>query len=141
MRTKQFYLTFGVIILLMIGSACSVSFSTANISSLKMGKEKPVTNEVKNFGPRDTIYATAVISNNPGTVKVKGHLSIEDVPGQQPGPIPGLEVTVEMPNSGDANFTFTPNNPWPAGKYKFDAVMLDESGAQKDQKSVSFTVS
>jgi hypothetical protein len=68
-------------------------------------------------------------------------MSIEDVEGQQPGPIPGLEVIVEMPNSGDANFTFTPNNPWPAGKYKFEAVMLDESGAQKDQKTVSFTIS
>ena len=141
MRTKHFYFTLGVIFLLAAGSACSVSFSTANISSLKLGKEKPVSNEVKSFGSQDTIYATAVIANNPGTVKVKGHMSIEDVEGQQPGPIPGLEVTVEMPNSGDANFTFTPNNPWPPGKYKFDAVMLDESGAQKDQKSVSFTVS
>jgi hypothetical protein len=141
MRAKQFYFTIGIIFLLVTGSACSVSYSTANISSLKMGKEKPVGNEVRTFAPEDTIYATAVIANNPGTVKVKGQMIIEDVAGQQPGPIPGLEVTVEMPNSGDANFTFTPNNPWPAGKYKFDAVMLDENGQQKDQKTVSFSVS
>ncbi len=141
MRTTQLYLTLGIIFLLVAGSACSVSFSTANMSSLKLGKEKPVSNEVSNFSPNDTIYATAVISNNPGTVKVKGHLVIEDVAGQKPGPIPGLEVIVEMPSSGDANFTFTPNNPWPSGKYKFEAQMLDEDGQQKEQKSVSFTIS
>lgn len=141
MRTKQLILTFGIIFLFVAGSACSVSYSTANMSSLKLGKEKPVSTEVSSFGPDDTIYATAVISNNPGTVKVKGHLIIEDVAGQKPGPIPGLETIVEMPSSGEANFTFTPKNPWPSGKYKFEAQMLDEDGQQKDQKSVSFTIS
>ncbi len=142
MRTKQLYLTLGVIFLLVAGSACSVSFSTASMSSLKLGKEKPVSHEVSSFGPNDTIYATAVISNNPGTVKVKGHLVIEDVAGQKPGPIPGLEIIVEMPSSGDANFTFSPpTNSWPSGKYKFEAQMLDEDGQQKEQKSVSFTIS
>lgn len=141
MRTKQFYFTLGIIFLLAAGSACSFNVSTANMSSLKLGKEKPVSQEVSNFDPHDTIYATAVISNNPGAVKVKGHIIIEDVAGQKPGPIPGLEIIVEMASSGDANFTFTPNNPWPAGKYKFEAAMLDEDGKQKDQKTVSFTIS
>ncbi len=141
MQTKQFYSTLVVILLLVAGSACSVSVSTANLSSLKLGKEKPVTQEVNSFGHADTIYATVGISNNPGTVKVKGHLIIEDVEGQKPGPIPGIETTVEMPSSGDVNFNFTPpTNGWPSGKYKFEALMLNENGEQKDSKSQVFMV-
>lgn len=140
MQTKQFYSTLVVVFLLVAGSACSVSVSTANMSSLKLGKEKPVSQAVTSFAAQDVIYATAVISNNPGAVKVKGSLIIEDVEGQKPGPINSLETTVELTDSGDANFTFTPSNPWPTGKYKFAAVMLNENGEQKDQKSVSFTI-
>lgn len=142
MQTKQFYSTLVVIFLLVAGSACSVSVSTANLSSLKLGKEKNVTQEVNSFGPADTIYATVGVSNNPGPVKVKGRLLIEDVAGQKTGPIPGIENTVEMPSSGDVNFNFTPpTNGWPSGKYKFEALMLNEEGEQKDSKSHQFTVS
>ena len=72
---------------------------------------------------------------------MKGHIIIEDVAGQKPGGIPGTENTVEMPGSGDVNFNFTPpTNGWPSGKYKFEALMLNENGEQKDSKSQEFTV-
>jgi hypothetical protein len=123
---------------LYLASACSVS--TAHISSLKVGKDKTVTQESATFAPTDTIYAVAEIGNA-GKTKDKGQLVIVDVAGQQPGPIPGLEASVDLESSGSANFNFSPPTAgWPAGKYKFDVTMMDESGATKGQQSKEFTV-
>lgn len=130
----------GLLLLLVAASACS--FTTANISSLKLGKDKAVTQETSSFGARDTVYAGAVISNAPGKVKVKGRLVVDNVPGQQSGPIPGLEKTLDLPGSSTADFTFSPPTAgWPKGTYKLEVLMLNENGEQKDQKSASFTVS
>jgi len=122
--------------------ALSCSFSTAHLSSLKVGKDKAISQEASTFEPNDTVYAVATVSNAPGKVKVKGRLVVEDVPGQQTGPIPGLEKTLDLEGSGTATFTFTPPpDGWPKGKYKIEAVMMNEKGEQKDQKSASFSVS
>jgi hypothetical protein len=126
--------------LLAILIACS--FSTASVSSLKIGKDKAVSAESSSFGPNDTIYAVGTIANAPGAVKVKGLLAFEDVAGEQPGPIPGLEKTLDLPASGTATYSFTPPpSGWPKGKYRIEVTLLDDSGAQKDQKTATFTVS
>ena|SRR5438105_4855839 len=127
-------------LLMVVVLACS--FSTANLSSLKVGKDKAVSSETSTFAPNDTIYAIGTVSNVPGKVKVKGLIAFDDVAGQQPGPVPGAETTVDLPSSGTATYTFTPPpNGWPKGKYKIEVTLLDDSGAQKDQKSATFTVS
>ena len=123
---------------LLLASACNVS--TAHISSLKLGKDEALKQESTTFAPTDTIYAVAEIGNA-GKTKDKGQLVIVDVAGQQPGPIPGLEKTLDLESSGSANFTFSPPTAgWPAGKYKFDVTMMDENGATKGQQSKEFTV-
>ena len=142
MRTNGWNLQLGLGVLLVAALACSFSASTANISGLKLGKDKDVSREASSFGAKDTVYALATISNAPGAVKVKGRLVIEDVAGQQSGPIPGLEKTLDLPGSATASFNFSPPTAgWPAGKYKMEVLMLNENGEQKDQKAVSFTVS
>lgn len=141
MRTQRRNLAFSLGLLLVAALACKFNASTANISSLKLGKDKAVSQEAASFAPTDTIYAIAEISNASEKLKVKGRLVIEDVPGQQSGPIPGLEKTLDLPGSGTADFTFTPASSWPPGKYKVEVLMLNEEGEQKDQKSASFTVS
>ena len=129
-------------LLLTIVLACKFSASTANISGVKLGKDKTVSRETSNFGPTDSIYSVAEISNSVGKMKVKGRLAVDDVEGQKSGPIPGLEDTVELNGSGTATFTFTPpSSGWPKGKYKLEILMLNDSGEQKDQKTVNFTVS
>lgn len=120
--------------------ACNVS--TANLSSLKVGKDKAVSNETTDFAPSDIVYAVATVSNAPGKVKVRGRLIVEDVPGQQSGPIPGMEKTVDLEGSGTATFTFSPpSSGWPTGKYKIETIMLNEKDEQKDQKAVTISVS
>ena len=86
MRTTRWNLTLGLGLVLIANMACNFSVSTANMSSLKLGKDKTVTQEASSFSPGDTIYAVATISNAPGKVKVKGRLSFEDVPGEQTQP-------------------------------------------------------
>lgn len=141
MRTTRWNVTVGLGLMLIAEVACNFSVSTANMSSLKLGKDKSVSQETSSFGEGDTIYAAAVISNAPGKIQVKGRLLVEDVAGQQSGPITGLEATVDLPGSGTATFTFSPPpNGWPPGKYKIEALMLNENGEQKDQKTASFTV-
>jgi len=127
-------------LLLAVILACNVS--TANLSSLKIGKDKAVASEASTFAPSDTVYAVGTVSNAPGKVKVKGLLSFDDVEGQKPGPIPGLEKTLELESSGTATYSFTPPpEGWPKGKYKIEVILMDDSGTQKDQKSATFTVS
>ena len=144
MRSKGWNLALGLGLLLTAVIACKFNASTANISSLKLGKDKAVSQESGSFAPGDTVYAVAEISNVPSKVKVKvtGRLVVDDVPGQQSGPIPGLSKTLDLPGSGTADFTFSPPAAgWPKGKYKMEVLMLNEDGEQKDQKSASFTVS
>lgn len=142
MRITRWNLTIGLSLLLVSNLACNFSVTTANISSLKLGKDKTVSQETSSFSTGDTIYGVAVISNAPGKLKVKGRLVVEDVAGQQIGPIPGLETTLDLAGSGTATFTFSPPPAgWPKGKYKVEALMLDENGVQKDQKAASYTVS
>jgi hypothetical protein len=142
MTTKSLTLMIGLGLLLVSGLACSFSASTANISSVKVGKDADVSAETDNFAARDTIYAVAVISNAAENLKVTGRLLAESVEGLESGPVPGAEKTLDMPNGGTAKFNFSAGeNGFPPGKYKMEVLMKNEAGEQKDQKTVSFTVS
>lgn len=142
MRTKRWDYTLGLGVLLATALACNFSATTANISSLKLSKQKDASAETAAFAATDTVYAVATISNASEKLKAVGRLSAEQVDGLDAGPIPGAETTLELPGSATATFTFTPpDGGWPAGRYKVDVMMLNESGEQKDQKSATFTVS
>ena len=126
----------------MLAILIACSFSTANLSSVKIGKDKAVSSETSSFAPNDTVYVVGKVANAPGAVKVKGLLAFEDVEGEKAGPIPGLEKTLDLPGDGTATYTFTPPTAgWPKGKYKVEVTLMDDSGAQKDQKTATFTVS
>jgi len=140
MRKSNLNLAICSVLLLVVILACSMS--TANLSSLKVSKDKAGSSETSTFGPNDTVYVVGTVSNAPGKVKVKGLLAFDEVAGQQPGPIPGLEKILDLEGSGTATYTFTPPPAgWPKGKYKVEVTLMDDSGAQKDQKSATFTIS
>lgn len=142
MRSQRGNLLLGLGLLLVAALACKFSASTANLSSLKLGKDQSVSQETSNFGANDTIYAVATVSNTPGKVKVKGRMEFEDVEGQQAGPIPGAEKTLDLAGDGTASYSFSPPpSGWPKGKYKVEIQMMNEDNEQKDQKSATFTVS
>ncbi len=142
MRSNRLNLLLASALLLSVALGCNFSATTANISGVKIGKDKAVNSETTTFAPSDTIYSVATISNSPGKVKVKGVVAFDDVAGQNAGPVPGADATVDLPGSGTATFTFTPPTVgWPAGKYKIEVTMTDDSGKQVDQKTATFTVS
>lgn len=142
MKTQRLNPVFALGLLVAFGLACNFSATTANISGLKLGKDKEAKATTSTFAARETVYAVATISNVPDKVKVKGRLVIEEVEGEQSGPVPGLENTLDLEGDGTATFTFTPPaSGWPQGKYKVEVVMLNEAGEQKDQKAESFSVS
>ena len=125
-----------------LGLLFACNFSTAHLSSLKVGKDRAVSQETNSFAPNDPFYAVATVSNAPGKIKVKGQLVVEDVAGEKSGPVPNLERTLDLDGSGSASFSFTPPpGGWPVGKYKIEVIMLNDKGEQKDQKSASFNVS
>lgn len=141
MRIQRWSLVVGIMLILTTASACS--FTTANISSLKLSKDKEGTSETSTFAPSDNIYAIATVSNVPSKVTLKFRLFTEDVEGQPKNePVPKFDTSIEMPSSGYGTYSLSPPPAgWPAGKYRIEVAMLIESGEQKDQETATFTVS
>ena len=141
MQINRWSLALGLCLVLMTALACNFSVSTANIGSLKLGKNKDANPPTTEFAPADTVYAVAEIANVPSKVKVKGRVLIDNVAGEQSGQaVPGTEKELDFDSSGTATFNYSASNGWPAGTYKIEVTMLDENGAQKDQKTANFTV-
>ncbi len=142
MSSRKWSLVCALALVLATMLACKFSFSTANISSLKIGKDKDVSTTASTFGPRDAVYVVAEVSNAPSKSKLRGRLLIDKIEGYESGKmVPGAETTLDLPGSATGNFTFTPNsNGWPAGSYKVEVTLLNEEGEQKDQKTETFTV-
>ena len=55
MRTKRLNSALGLGVLLAFALACNFSASTANISSLKVSKDKAASQETSTFAPTDTV--------------------------------------------------------------------------------------
>src|SRR5256885_2716505 len=91
MRITRWNLLVASALLVGVALGCNFSATTANISSVKLGKDKAVSSETSTFAPSDTIYAVGAVSNSPGKVKVKGVVAFDDVSGQTAGPVPGAE--------------------------------------------------
>src|ERR1043166_7835121 len=135
MKTSKVKFGLALAALAAIVMACNFSATTANISNVKIGKDRNVNQETTTFADSDPIYVVATISNAPGKVKVKGQMIVDSAEGLTAGPFPGLEKTLDLEGSGTATYSFTPPpSGWPKGKYKVDVAMMDDSGAQKDKK-------
>jgi hypothetical protein len=135
MRTTRLNGALSLGLLVAVVLACSAS--TANLSSLKLSKDKSGSPEASTFGARDTVYVVGTVSNAPGKVKVKGRLVADGAEGLLP-----LDTTIDLAGSGTAIFTFTPPpEGWPNGKYKVEVILTDEDGKERDTKTASFSVS
>lgn len=123
-------------------TACSVSFTTSHLSSLIVSKEKDSTTTASAFGPHETVYAKGVVSNVSGKVTLQWHLIAEKVVGQADNfAIAGLDKSFELAGDGNSSYDLSPPDAgWPVGKYRIELHMLVESGEDKDMKSSTFTV-
>ncbi|MGI8787856.1 MAG: hypothetical protein ACR2HG_08870 [Pyrinomonadaceae bacterium] len=132
LRTISATAIFALVIFIMQGC----SFSTANLSSLETYKDKDGKDKTSSFKGGDTIYAKAIVSNNPGNVKVK--FSLADPQGKA---LSGSEVSVDL--SGDMNvasYSLPVTTALPAGSYKLSADMINDEGEKKDSKSETISI-
>jgi hypothetical protein len=143
MQTSRWNLALALGVVLAAALACNYSFTTANVSKLKLGKDKDVKTETSSFGPKDTIYGVATISNTSDKHKVKIRLLYDDVKGQDSGKLfPGTEASNIIDGARDVPLNFTPPEAgWANGRYKVEFTMYDEDGnKQVDQKTATFNV-
>jgi hypothetical protein len=129
-------------LLMSVVLACNFSATTANISSLKLGKDEDIKTETSDFKPGDVVYAVAQISNTSDTHKVKARVLYDDVQGQDSGKlVPGLETTLDVPGARPVVLNFTgPGKNWSPGRYKVEVTMTDKDGKQIDQETATFKV-
>jgi hypothetical protein len=142
MHTKRWNLALGLGLMLAVALACNFNFSTANISSLKVGKDEKATSDTATFSPRDKVYIVSTLSNTSDKWKMRCRLYFDDVQGQKSGEmIPDSEKIIELPGAGTATFWYTwGGQGWPNGKYKAEVVMINDKGEEKDKKSANFNV-
>ena len=122
-------------VLVFIAMACNASFTTANISGIKFGKNDKAEPESKTFNVGEKVYAVAAVSNSMSKTKVRFKLTAENVEGMEKGKEAG-NVDVDMSSSGTAIFSF---NAFAPGEFKVEATLLDENGKEIDKKSGTVT--
>jgi hypothetical protein len=142
MLTNRWNFAAALGLMLSVVLACNFSFTTANISSLKIGKDEEVKTETSDFKPGDVVYAVAQVSNTSATHKVKARVLFDDVRGQDSGKVvPGLETTLDVEGARPVMLNFTgPRKNWAPGRYKVEVTMTDKDGKQVDQKTADFNV-
>lgn len=110
-------------------SACS--FSTANISELKFGKNDTATPAATSFNVGETIFAVTQVSNAMGKHKVKFNMKYENVAGKGKGESFG-KPELEVDGDSEAFVNFNSNLP---GDYSVEAVLVDEQGKELGKRS------
>lgn len=140
MKNNNYFPAFCMIaVLALVVLACN--FSTANLSSLKVGKDKEIKTEAAEFKTGETLYAKADVANNPDKVKVKLYMVAEDAKGIAKGEtLKGSEVTLEIPGDGYASYSLPVSPGIPGGKYKLHADMMNDAGEKKDSKTADVTI-
>jgi hypothetical protein len=128
--------------LTLVSMACSASFTTANLSELKFGKNEKANPASESFKPADKIFVVSEVNNTSDKHSVKFRLLFDDVKGQKAGAmVPGAETTIEAPGSSDVHFSVALPGGFPSGTYKAEAVLFDADGKKEiDRKEGTFTV-
>jgi hypothetical protein len=127
--------------LMMALTACSFSFSTANLSDLKFGKDKNASSASTSFKPEDEIFAVTAVNNTSGKNKVKFRVLFDKVDGAQTGTVAyKLDKDLEVEESRPVWFNFSLPSGFASGSYKVETVLTNEDGKELDRKAGNFTV-
>lgn len=128
---------FALSLLVAIAAACSGSFSTANISELKFGKNNKADPATTSFNTGEDIYALATVSNVPeGKYQLTWKITYDNVQGKSKGGEVGTN-TVDFEGSKQLWQSFS--SPLP-GEYGVEATLSDAEGKKIDSKSGKLTI-
>lgn len=115
--------------------------SSANLSSLKTGKDPDANSVSAKFAAGDTIYAVAEVANNPGKVKVKMYIQVENMAGVKPGTIiDNSVVNLDIDGDAVAKYKYETVSDTAGGTFQIIAEMYNENGEKKDSKAATVTV-
>jgi hypothetical protein len=133
----NFLSAFGILIL--VSLACS--FSTANLSEIKLGKDNSATNPGTKFKPEDEIFVVTSVNNAGGKNKVRFRILFDEVEGAKSGALAyKAEKELEVEGSREIYFAFEVESGIVAGSYQAEVVLLGEDGKEHDRKTATFTV-
>ncbi len=124
---------FALGLLIAIAVGCSGSFTTANISELKFGKNDKADPATTTFNTGEDIYAVATVSNANSSTKYKLNWKVtyEDVKGKSKGEEVGTK-SMDFEGSTRLWQTFSTGLP---GEYKVEATLVDDTGKTIEAKS------
>lgn len=135
-------LSLAVIFVLVLG--CSLG--EPKIDGLRLSTSGNHTDRtpVTTFSRNAPVYIIGDLSSVQANYKARCHLFYDNVQGETAGQmIPDSELVINLQsNTGYASFNYSmTTGAWRPGTYRAEVTLLDETGAQKDQKSITFTVS
>ena len=139
--TNKISSIFALGILILASMACNFSFSTANLSDVKFGKDKTASSAMTSFKPEDEIFAVSAINGSMGKTTVKFRVLFDKVEGEANGAV-AYKIEKELPAAGNGavSFNFSLPGGFVPGAYKAEFVMIDEDGKELDRKTGNFTV-
>ena len=125
-----------ICLLVIVAAACSGSFTTANISEIKFGKNDKGEPASTTFEVGEKIYAVGTVSNTSSKHKMTFKVTYENVAGKTKGD-EALKDSTDFEGSRPIWLAF--NVPLP-GEYKVEMSLADETGKVIDTKSGTITV-
>lgn len=123
-------------LLIAVAVGCSGSFSTANISELKFGKNDKADPATTTFNTGEDIYAVATVANASGKYKLNWKVTYDNVQGKSKGEEVG---TKSIDFEGSTRLWQTFSTPLP-GEYKVEATLVDDTGKTLETKNGIVTV-
>lgn len=115
-------------------------YTTAKLGDLKFGTTQEANPARDTFKPRDEIYTVAKIVNSGTKQRVRFYLYTDDVKGQKLGTLV-LQKEVEDDGSSSVWWHFSRREGIPVGRYKVEAVLMDEEGKTEiDRKAATFNI-
>ena len=135
-------LIIGIGFLVLASLACNASFTTANLSDLKFGKNENASPASDSFKPNDKIYIVSAVNNTSDKHKVRFRLLFDEVKGAKSGELAyNAEKELEVSGASSVYFNVALPNGFVPGRYKAEAVLLDADGKKElDRKEGTFTV-
>ncbi len=124
-------------VLLVAAAACkgNEAGTTAGTSGVKvtdvalgrsLGGDKAITDRTESFKPNDTIYASVATSGSSASATLRAKWSFED------GQIVDESTRTIAPNKNErTEFHIAKPDGWPAGKYKLEVFLDDQSAETK----------
>jgi hypothetical protein len=124
-------------VLLVAAAACKANDAgTAGAAGVKvtdvtlgrsLGGDKAITDRTDSFKPNDTIYASVATSGSSASATLRAKWSFED------GQLVDESTRTIAPNKNErTEFHIAKPDGWPAGKYKLEVFLNDQSAETKN---------